>query len=522
MGKSFKMNARWGALLLPMIAGLVPKVADATIIGRVLTSGNVTVNLMAKADAISTGDGDSMWMWGYALCASTTTCPNRMQSPGPTVIVNQGANVTINLRNQLPVPTLIVFPGLNATVGTAVGGGGSNQGTPGILTGEIGAAAPNTTTGTVTYRFTASQPGTYIYYSGTQPDLQDEMGLAGTIIVRPTVGGVCAGANCTVIPNQAYGDASTYYDREYLFFLSDADPVIHQKVAFATQASPRTVPAIQARLTQIDMTQRHPTDWFINGRNFPDTLTFPNPPSLQTGYPTDRTLYPVASQFPTQPYNGWPQMHPGEKVLMRMVGAGADLHPLHTHGQNHVVIARDGRVLSTAVLTSGASAVADLGVSDYTTTSVPGETVDAVWGPWTGAKLGWDVYGTTDINPHTCTPDGSGFDLTSHEWCADHNKPLPVELADESTLAFGQLYGGSPYLGVPGALPPLNPDGTIHVDKNPLGGLSYMWHSHNERELTTNDIFIGGMATMALVLPIEGVAAVCPGAPGLSNPCHIW
>lgn len=42
----------------------------------------------------------------------------------------------------------------------------------------------------------------------------------------------------------------------------------------------------------------------------------------------------------------------------------------------------------------------------------------------------------------------------------------------------------------------------MHVNKNPLAGISFMWHSHNERELTTNDIFIGGMATMALVLPV--------------------
>jgi hypothetical protein len=28
-----------------------------------------------------------------------------------------------------------------------------------------------------------------------------------------------------------------------------------------------------------------------------------------------------------------------------------------------------------------------------------------------------------------------------------------------------------------------------------------MWHSHTERELTTNNIFIGGMATMSMVMP---------------------
>jgi hypothetical protein len=194
-------------------------------------------------------------------------------------------------------------------------------------------------------------------------------------------------------------------------------------------------------------------------------------------------------------------MHPGEKVLMRMVGGGLDLHPFHTHGQNHLVIARDGRVLSSNAL-AAANPVADLALSDYTTTSVPGETVDAIWGPWTGARLGWDIFGTTTLNPHNCSADPSGFDPATREYCADHDKPIPVTLPDEAYLTFGPMYGGTPYLGMPGPLPPLNPDGTVHVQQNPQAGLSFMWHSHNERELTTNDVFIGGMATMALVLPV--------------------
>ena len=31
-----------------------------------------------------------------------------------------------------------------------------------------------------------TEPGTYIYHSGTQWDLQGEMGLVGALIVRPT------------------------------------------------------------------------------------------------------------------------------------------------------------------------------------------------------------------------------------------------------------------------------------------------------------------------------------------------
>ena len=103
----------------------------------------------------------------------------------------------------------------------------------------------------------------------------------------------------------------------------------------------------------------------------------------------------------------------------------------------------------------------------------------------------------------TPAPAGAdGFDATTREWCDDHNKPIPSSCPRTSYLTFGNFWGGSPYLGIPGVIPPLNPDGTVHVNKNPLAGISFMWHSHNERELTTNDIFIGGMATMALVLPV--------------------
>ena len=37
----------------------------------------------------------------------------------------------------------------------------------------------------MTYTFTATTPGTHAYYSGTQGDLQVEMGLYGAIIVLP-------------------------------------------------------------------------------------------------------------------------------------------------------------------------------------------------------------------------------------------------------------------------------------------------------------------------------------------------
>jgi hypothetical protein len=80
------------------------------------------------------------------------------------------------------------------------------------------------------------------------------------------------------------------------------------------------------------------------------------------------------------------------------------------------------------------------------------------------------------------------------EWCADHGKPFPVILPSAQDVTFGQFWGGSPFLGALGALPP--GEGGF----NPWGGFFFMQHSHNEKELTNNNIFPGGMATFLVVI----------------------
>ncbi|MFZ5998474.1 MAG: multicopper oxidase domain-containing protein [Nitrospirota bacterium] len=421
MKKRTIQRIRW---MLPAIA-LVLVLGGPQAFAAIQGVTGTTFNLTAKADYISTPDGNSIYMWGYALNNGT------MQYPGPTLIVNQGATVTVNLTNTLPVPVSIVFPGQSAV--TAKGG------VQGLITRE---AAPG---GTVSYTFTASQPGTYTYYSGTKPDLQIEMGLVGAIIVRPA----------TNPTGQAYNHADSDFDYEYLFLISEIDPNIHELVE-------------AGMMNAIDNTKYWPVYWFINGRAAPDTMLEANTPLL-----------------PTQPYNIVPMMHPGEKVLLRIVNASRDLHPLHTHGNHHKVIARDGRLLK-----SGASPSIDLATTHFTTAVPTGGTADAVF-EWIG-KTGWDIYGTGD--GHTCS-DGNGdqLDDVTFEYCPDHGKPFPVLLPHQQDLTFGQFYSGSPFLGAMGSLPP--GEGGF----NPNGGYMYMWHSHSEKELTNNDIFPGGMLTMMII-----------------------
>lgn len=86
---------------------LVPGAARAAIDGITGT----TFSLTASAGYISVADGGSIYSWGYSTGSA-------MQLPGPTLIVTQGATVTVTLNNALPAAAgnvSAVFPGHQVT-----------------------------------------------------------------------------------------------------------------------------------------------------------------------------------------------------------------------------------------------------------------------------------------------------------------------------------------------------------------------------------------------------------------------
>ncbi len=430
-----------GLIMLAMLLCLIPVSGGAAIQGISGTSFNFT----ASSGHISAADGDDVFFWGFGERGKLP------QYPGPTLIVQQGDTVTIRLNNHLPQNTSILIPGFKVQ---------ASGGTPGQITRE----APAASTTEVVYTFIADRPGTFGYYSGTNPDLQVEMGLIGAIIVRPS--GFSSSAPT------AYGDARTAYDDEFLFLLSEMDPEIHHAVEIGTDPVPTT--------------GFHPVLWFINGRNGPDTMSANH-----------------VTWLPNQPYNAMPSIEVGKRLLARWVGGGRDHHPFHTHGNNYDLIARDGYLLET---TAGASrpaselgTVPDLAVSDFTQNVAPGGSYEGIWS-WTGAELGWDMYGHTGSETGVCEPGPAppstivnGFDINTREYCLDHGKPLPVVLPNAQQLTFGGFYSGSPFLASEGSLPP------GEGGNNPSAGYAFMWHSHNEKELTNNDIFPGGLMTIMIV-----------------------
>jgi manganese oxidase len=445
--------------------------AWAKVDGVPVTSG---ITLTAGADRISTPDGGSIYVWGFSTPGSNL---GRTQYPGPTLIVQEGATVSITVVNALPAQfnqrVSLAVAGQAGVVATCV----SAPCVQGPITLEAGAANGALPGGSVNYTFTASRPGTFLYNSASRPDLQIEMGLAGAMIVRPATAGQAYDDQAP--SDQSGNPAGSQYEQEYLFFLSEMDSEIHDLVE--TQG-------VQAADDSGRLAYYFPNYWFINGRNAPDTMA-------EAG----------VSRLPTQPYNALTRTHPGDRVLMRVVGGGHDMHPFHHHGQHARVIAVDGFPLQTAP-----GAHFDLSHEVFTIQSVPGQTVDAIF-RWTGKNIGWDVYGCGAPSTASCGPsnpshplnscngtnsvDAEGLDSVTHEFCADHNKPLPVVLPEALALTNGPFYSGSPFLGTMGLMPP--GDGGL----NPNAGYSYMWHSHTEKEITNFDIFPGGMMTMLIVEP---------------------
>jgi FtsP/CotA-like multicopper oxidase with cupredoxin domain len=486
--------------------------------------------LTAQPAYLSQPDGQSVYSWGYGCTTppttfvpATTTTPfcNTMQVPGPTLVVTEGQTVTVTLTDNLPPSagnTSILFPGFAVTTGGGV---------PGLLTQE---AAPGTP---VTYTFTAGSPGTRAYYSGTQSDLQVEMGLYGAIIVLPngaptngpcqphnTAAGMNAGGTALMAGGEsdfrlsptgaAYHLAQSCYDREYLFQFSEMDPNIHNQ-ALAQVLDPARVAACAVNAAtagcplEVPTEPYHPSYFMINGRSMPDDMD-PN----------------YATQYPHQPYNGNPHMHPGEMVLLRIIGQGRWQHPFHEHGNHVRILGRDGNLI---VSQSNAAELA--GPLLFTTTTTPGLAMDGIF-YWTGKGLNWDAYAHNPLSSDPiaklgCTPDANGYNtgnllaVNYYEWCQDHNKPVekapfgdvsaggPVSLPDANLFTNGSWYGGSMYLGPNATVRAVGPTGTTPPSgtiANPPGteaGFAFMWHSHNEREITTNNIFPGGMLMMMLV-----------------------
>jgi hypothetical protein len=437
-----------GSLMLP-----TPGAAQGAPLseGMLCTTSNTASFLLnASSGYISTPDGNSVFMWGYASGSSS------FQYPGPVLCVNEGDNVTITLKNGLPVPTSLVFPGLTRVKAD----GQSVQ----LDVGANSLSKPAQPNGTVTYTFQATNPGTFLYQSGTDSELQVLMGLVGALVVRPKL----KGASGT---SYVYDDPSTAYDsnREFIHVLTEIDPHMHHAIELATCTNVSTTPACQPQLPPTyDMTKYQPRYWMINGRSFPDDITPNNSPAL-----------------PSQPYGALVHVLPKTAqplpALVRFLNAGPVNYPFHPHSNHDSAIGVDGRVLINPTGGQGGTPT-NTSFDRFGFVVAPGQTSDALFN-WVDAQQ-WD-------------PQSNPIGVT---------QPGPQNRTD------GPYWSGSPYLGV--KLPLLNGI----TQWNQCGEYYHFAHSHALFQVTNYGTSGGGMLTLIRVDPPPDVQKKygqnCTGGPG--------
>lgn len=215
--------------------------------------------------------------------------------PSPVIECIEGQTAQVTLASMMPHTIHLhgldvdqANDGVPSTSGY-IGGGGMGGG------GSFGRVSGYSSLGpSYTYTFTAPHAGTYMYHCHVDTVLHFEMGMYGTVIVRPADGST----------NRAWTNGPVF-DKEYIWHLHTFDSSWHDNMVSGAN------------------TVRHRPDYFmINGRDGANTLT-DNTTAISAGA--------------------------GQKVLIRTNGVGYQTARVRLGGLAFEVIASDGRPLPAPI-----------------------------------------------------------------------------------------------------------------------------------------------------------------------------
>lgn len=300
-----------------MVEPVTPNVKNAKY---ELKDGVKTFHLTAEQVKQEVSDGVYMKAWGY-----------NGGTPGPTIVVHKGDKVRVVVKNDLKVPTTVHWHGL--IVPNKMDGVPGLENSPKIKPGD-----------TFTYEFTVKQVGTFMYHSHVNPAKQEMMGLNGMLIALPEKGNKIDGVKV---------------DRDYSIMLNE----------WSLEGKP------SGDMKGMDMSGMNmgkdssPKDG--NKDNMSGMKSFEEgkvPPGVYNVNP-EAMMWNVftfnGKQFPaTQPM----EVKKGETVLLRLGNISMQNHPIHLHGHNFKVVAKDGTPLPK-------SAQYEANTIDV----APGETYDVVF-----------------------------------------------------------------------------------------------------------------------------------------------
>ncbi|MED4779377.1 multicopper oxidase family protein [Brevibacillus choshinensis] len=260
--------------------------------------------------------------------------------PGPTIRVKEGDTIRVILKNSLPEETSIHWHGLHLP--------NNMDGVPSFTQHAVKPGQ------TFTYEFLANHAGTYMYHSHFNSISQIDKGLYGMLVIDPQKKG------------------QLHHDREYSMLFGGwnipTESGGHQKQTGNDQMSgmSKGMASKQKHKGNIRTMMEH-------GAQNKDQQK--NPHAGMNMPPTESPKDNAGSTVMGMDYNYWtingksfPDTDPievkqGEVVHVRLANISNGIHPMHLHGHDFRIIAKDGHPLTNPSIVN-------------TVTVNPGETYD--------------------------------------------------------------------------------------------------------------------------------------------------
>lgn len=242
------------------------------------------------------------------------------ECPGPTIVATQGDNINLTITNDLDEPHSMFIQGMFNSRPIAPGQ-------------------------TVTKRFRAGRPGTYLYFDNLNAPVNRVMGLHGCLIVmprarrinprrRPTPYSAPGAAiqrmynefgNSPHWPGLAWdqGDVATGTPpfRQYVWLCHESSPNLHQEVG-------SLAPGVEM-----------PAAEFVNR-----WVNDPFSPVRANAKPQYFTINGQSGHFSHNNSTITPMNRVGEPSLVRVLNAGLMTHSMHIHANHVYVTSVNGRV----------------------------------------------------------------------------------------------------------------------------------------------------------------------------------
>jgi len=221
------------------LKGTPAKLALGLLVLAAAAAPSFAVELAAVQATAAMPDGNSIAMWGFvdaSPSAAAFVCPGAPVpwTVGPTLTATAGGSLTVNLKNCLADPVSVFIPGQLKPTSPVTFTDGQGRTRVRSFDAETAAGPPGS------YTWSNVEEGTYLYHSGTHPQVQVQMGLYGALVVT--------------------GGTYPVVDQEEVLVYSEIDPALHAAVDDGTYGTP-------AYPSTFDYMPRY---FLINGAAYPD------------------------------------------------------------------------------------------------------------------------------------------------------------------------------------------------------------------------------------------------------------